>query len=74
MFGGGSGGTVGIPGISTFSGMATTMAAVARHIGVSAVLMGDWEAVIQMLTEARVVMLQQQCRLPWKRQERSATR
>jgi hypothetical protein len=53
--------------------MATTMAAVERHIRVSAVLMGEREAVIPTLTEARVAMLQQQCRLPWKRQERSAT-
>jgi len=53
--------------------MAMTMAAVERHIGVSAVLMGEREVVIPMLTEARIAMLQQQCRLPWKRQEQSAT-
>ena len=38
--------------------MATTMAVVERHIGVSAVLTGEWEAVIPTLTDARVAMLQ----------------
>ena len=41
-----------------FSGMAMTMAVVERHIGVSAMLMGEQEAVIPTLTDARVAMLQ----------------